>query len=118
MLHQVRATTPFLPADKPRYTMGLGTPPQMLKMIAAGVDMFDCVLPTRVARNGAFFTLDGMRSIRNARYAKDLSPLVEGADNYTCRRFTRAYLRHLIMAKEMLGCTLLTLHNLHFYLDL
>lgn len=118
MLHQVGATTPFLPEDKPRYTMGLGTPPQMLKMIALGVDMFDCVLPSRVARNGAFFTPDGMRNIRNARFAADLAPLVEGLENYACRTFTRAYLRHLIMAKEMLGCTLLTLHNLHFYLDL
>lgn len=118
MLKQVRATAPFLPEDKPRYTMGLGTPPQMLKMIAAGVDMFDCVLPSRVARNGAFFTPEGLRNIRNARFAADLSPLVEGMDNYTCRDFSRAYLRHLIMAKEMLGCSLLTIHNLHFYLDL
>lgn len=118
MLKQVRATTPFLPEDKPRYTMGLGTPPQMLKMIAAGVDMFDCVLPSRVARNGAFFTPEGMLNIRNARFITDMSPLVEGLDNYTCRNFSRAYLRHLTMAKEMLSCTLLTLHNLHFYLDL
>jgi len=118
MLHQVGATTPFLPRDKPRYTMGLGTPPQMLKMIALGVDMFDCVLPSRVARNGAFFTRDGMMNIRNARFASDQMPLVEGFDNYTCRHFSRAYLRHLTMAKEMLGCTLLTLHNLSFYLQL
>ncbi len=118
MLKQVAAAAPYLPKDKPRYTMGLGTPPQMLKMIALGVDMFDCVLPSRVARNGAFFTCSGMKSIRNARFAKDLTPLVEGLDNYTCRHFTRAYLLHLIMAKEMLGCTLLTIHNLHFYLDL
>ncbi|MDQ8185910.1 tRNA guanosine(34) transglycosylase Tgt [Pelagicoccus sp. SDUM812002] len=118
MLKQVRATAPFLPEDKPRYTMGLGTPPQMLKMIAAGVDMFDCVLPSRVARNGAFFTPDGMKNIRNSRFTTDLNPLVEGMENYTCQNFTRAYLRHLTMAKEMLSCTLLTLHNLHFYLDL
>lgn len=118
MLQQVAATTPYLPENKPRYTMGLGTPPQMLKMIALGVDMFDCVLPTRVARNGAFFTPDGLKNIRNARFARDLSPLVEDMDNYTCRNFSRAYLRHLIMAKEMLGCTLLTIHNLRFYLDL
>ncbi len=118
MLRQVAATAPCLPEDKPRYTMGLGTPPQMLKMVALGVDMFDCVLPSRVARNGAFFTLDGMKNVRNARYARDLSPLVEGMDNYACRNFSRAYLRHLIQAKEMLGCTLLTMHNLHFYLDL
>lgn len=118
MLEQVGATAPYLPAEKPRYTMGLGTPPQMLKMIALGVDMFDCVLPSRVARNGAFFTEDGMKNILNARFASDLTPLVEGLDNYTNRHFSRAYIRHLIKAKEMLGCTLLTIHNLHFYLDL
>ncbi|MEM9158625.1 MAG: tRNA guanosine(34) transglycosylase Tgt [Verrucomicrobiota bacterium] len=118
MLKQVAATAPFLPREKPRYTMGLGTPPQMLKMIALGVDMFDCVLPSRVARNGAFFTPDGMKNILNAKYAAEHSPLVEGMDNYTCRNFSRAYIRHLIKAKEMLGCTLLTIHNLHFYLDL
>lgn len=118
MLHQVGATAPCLPLNKPRYTMGLGTPPQMLKMIALGVDMFDCVLPSRVARNGAFFTRRGMKNIRNAQFAEDPNPLESDLDNYTCRRFSRAYLRHLIMAKEILGCTLLTIHNLHFYLDL
>ena len=118
MLHQVGVTAPCLPLDKPRYTMGLGTPPQMLKMIALGVDMFDCVLPSRVARNGAFFTRRGMKNIRNAQFAEDPNPLESNLDNYTCRRFSRAYLRHLIMAKEILGCTLLTLHNLHFYLEL
>ena len=118
MLHQVGATVPFLPEDKPRYTMGLGTPAQMLKMIALGVDMFDCVMPSRVARNGAFFTRDGMMNIRNSRFTKDPAPLVEGLDNYANAHFSRAYIRHLTMAKEMLGCTLLTIHNLHFYLDL
>ncbi len=118
MLHQVGVTIPFLPADKPRYTMGLGTPSQMLKMIGLGVDMFDCVLPSRVARNGAFFTPFGMKNIRNARFARDPAPLVEGMDNYTCANFSRAYLRHLTVAKEILSCTLLTIHNLHFYLDL
>jgi len=118
MLKQVAATTPFMPADKPRYTMGLGTPPQILKMIALGVDMFDCVHPTRVARNGAAFTPDGLINLRNERYRADASPLVEGLDNYTCRNFSKAYLRHLVMANEILACTLLTLHNLHFYLDL
>ena len=118
MLLQVGATAPYLPLDKPRYAMGLGTPPQMLKMIALGVDMFDCVLPSRVARNGAFFTRRGMKNIRNAQFAEDPNPLESDLDNYTCRRFSRAYLRHLIMAKEILGCTLLTIHNLHFYLDL
>jgi queuine tRNA-ribosyltransferase len=118
MLKQVGATTPFMPADKPRYTMGLGTPPQILKMIALGVDMFDCVHPTRVARNGAAFTPDGLINLRNERYRADPTPLVEGLDNYTCRNFSKAYLRHLVMAGEILASTLLSLHNLSFYLDL
>jgi queuine tRNA-ribosyltransferase len=122
MLKQVAATTPFLPANKPRYTMGLGTPPQLLKMVALGVDMFDCVLPTRVARNGLVFTSDGPLNLRNERYRADGRPIVEdeggtGARNYT-RNFSRAYLRHLTMAGEMLSGTLLTIHNLHFFLDL
>jgi queuine tRNA-ribosyltransferase len=118
MLKQVGATVPYLPADKPRYAMGLGTPPQILKMIALGVDLFDCVLPTRVARNGLAFTPDGPINLRNERFRTDPRPLVEGLDNYTCRNFSRAYLRHLMLAGEMLGGTLLTLHNLHFFLDL
>jgi len=118
MLKQVAATTPFLPADKPRYTMGLGTPPQILKMIALGVDMFDCVLPSRVARNGLAFTPDGPINLRNERFRADARPVVEGLDNYTCRNFSRAYLRHLFLAGEMLAGTLLTLHNLHFFIDL
>jgi queuine tRNA-ribosyltransferase len=118
MLRQVAATTPFLPAGKPRYTMGLGTPPQLLKMVALGVDMFDCVLPTRVARNGLVFTPDGPLNLRNEKFRADPRPIVEGLDNYTCRHFSRAYLRHLTLAGEILSCTLLTLHNLHFYLDL
>ena len=117
MLKQVGATTPFLPADRPRYTMGLGTPPQLLRMIALGVDLFDCVLPSRVARNGLVFTPDGPLNLRNEQYRSDARPLVEGLVNYTAR-FSRAYLRHLTLAGEILGCTLLTLHNLHFYLDL
>ncbi|HXA13570.1 MAG TPA: tRNA guanosine(34) transglycosylase Tgt [Opitutaceae bacterium] len=117
MLKQIGATTPFLPADKPRYTMGLGTPPQLLKMIALGVDMFDCVLPTRVARNGLVFTPDGPLNLRNEKCRADPRPIVEGLDNYTAR-FSRAYLRHLVQAGEMLAGTLLTLHNVHFYLDL
>jgi queuine tRNA-ribosyltransferase len=118
MLKQVAATTPFLPAGKPRYTMGLGTPPQMLKMVALGVDMFDCVHPTRVGRNGAAFTPDGLINLKNERFRTDPAPLIEGCDNYTCRHFSRAYLRHLVMANEILASTLLTLHNIHFYLDL
>jgi queuine tRNA-ribosyltransferase len=118
MFKQVAATAPHLPVDKPRYTMGLGTPPQLLKMIALGIDMFDCVLPTRVARNGLAFTPDGPINLRNEQYRTDPRPVVEGLDNYTCRHFSRAYLRHLAVAGEMLAGTLLTIHNLHFYLDL
>ncbi len=118
MLKQVGASTPFMPADKPRYTMGLGTPPQLLKMVALGVDMFDCVLPSRVARNGLVFTPDGPINLKNEKHRADPNPIVAGLDNYTCRNFSRAYLRHLLMAGEMLASTLCTLHNLHFYLDL
>jgi len=117
MLKQVGATTPFMPAHKPRYTMGLGTPPQLLKMIALGVDMFDCVLPSRVARNGLVFTPDGPMNLRNEKYRNDPRPITEELTNYTTG-FSRAYLRHLTVAGEILSCTLLTLHNLHFYLDL
>jgi queuine tRNA-ribosyltransferase len=117
MLKQVGATTPFMPADKPRYTMGLGTPPQLLKMVALGVDMFDCVLPSRVARNGLVFTPDGPMNLRNEQYRADPRPISEEVVNYTTQ-FSRAYLRHLTVAGEILSCTLLTLHNLHFYLDL
>jgi len=117
MLKQVGATTPFMPTDKPRYTMGLGTPPQILKMIALGVDMFDCVMPTRVARNGLVFTPDGPMNLRNERFRTDTAPIVEGLDNYAAR-FSRAYLRHLLLAEEMLAGTLLSIHNLHFYLNL
>jgi len=118
MLKQVAATTPHMPANKPRYAMGLGTPPQLLKMVALGVDMFDCVLPTRVARNGLAFTPDGPINLRNEQFRTDPRPIVEGLDNYTCRNFSRAYLRHLAVAGEMLSGTLLTIHNLHFFLDL
>lgn len=118
MFRQVAATTPHLPADRPRYVMGIGTPPQLLKMIALGADLFDCVIPTRGARNGLVFTPDGPMNLRNERFRADPRPLVEGLDNYTCRHFSRAYLRHLVQAGEMLAGTLLTIHNLHFYLDL
>jgi len=117
MLKQVGATTPFMPADKPRYTMGMGTPPQLLKMIALGVDMFDCVLPSRVARNGLVFTPDGPINLRNEKYRTDPRPISEEIVNYATQ-FSRAYLRHLTVAGEILACTLCTLHNLHFYLDL
>ncbi len=118
MFEQVSCVIPLLPEDRPRYVMGVGTPPQLLKMIGLGVDMFDCVLPTRDARHGTAYTPHGILNLRNRRFREDARPLVEGMDNYTCRKFCRAYLRHLIIAGESLGGVLLTLHNLHFYQDL
>ena len=98
--------------------MGVGTPPQLLRMIANGADMFDCVLPSRAARHGTAYTPYGTMNLRNIRFKEDQLPLVEDLQNYTCQNFTRAYLRHLIIADEILASVLLTLHNLHFYLDL
>lgn len=118
ILEQVGWSMPLLPADKPRYVMGVGTPPQLLKMIAQGADMFDCVMPSREARHGIAFTPDGKINLKNQRFQDDDRPLVEGMDNYTCRHFSRAYIRHLIGSGEMLGGTLLTQHNLYFFLDL
>jgi queuine tRNA-ribosyltransferase len=115
---QVEATVPHLPEDKPRYVMGVGTPPQMLDMIARGIDMFDCVLPTRAGRNGKIFTATGSYGIRNAQYREDFGPLEEGCECYACRQFTRAYVRHLFWANEILGLRLMTWHNLHVYLGL
>ena len=118
MLEQVEFTAKLLPEQKPRYTMGVGTPTQLFKMIGLGVDMFDCVMPSRAARHGTAYTPDGHINLRNERFTLDESPIVEGLDNYTCRNFSRSYLRHLIKAEEMLGKILLTIHNLHFYLNL
>jgi queuine tRNA-ribosyltransferase len=118
MLRQVGMTVPHLPVDRPRYVMGVGTPPQMLAMIAMGVDMFDCVMPTRAGRNGMIFTQRGAYSIRNSCYRDDFGPLEEGCACYACRNFTRAYIRHLAWANEILGLRLMTWHNLHVYLDL
>jgi queuine tRNA-ribosyltransferase len=118
MIKAVESSEPFLPKDKPRYAMGLGTPPQLLEMIARGVDMFDCVLPTRLARNGTAFTSNGTLNLKNAEYTMDKSPIEENCACLTCREFTRGYIRHLVKAEEILGLRLITLHNLHFYLDL
>jgi queuine tRNA-ribosyltransferase len=118
MMQAVEWVTPLLPVDKPRYTMGVGTPPQLLKMIARGVDMFDCVLPTRVARNGAAFTTGGLINLRNKQFEKDDSPLDPAGTAPACQGFTRGYIRHLIKAGEILGIRLVTLHNLWFYLNL
>jgi queuine tRNA-ribosyltransferase len=118
MMRSVEAAEPFLPADKPRYAMGLGTPPQLLEMIARGMDMFDCVLPTRLARNGTAFTATGTLNLKNAEFALDKTPIEENCACPACREFTRGYIRHLIKAEEILGLRLITLHNLHFYLNL
>jgi queuine tRNA-ribosyltransferase len=118
MMRAVEASEPFLPAGKPRYAMGLGTPPQLLEMIARGVDMFDCVLPTRLARNGTAFTATGTLNLKNAEFALDKRPIEESCTCPACLEFTRGYIRHLIKAEEILGLRLITLHNLHFYLDL
>ncbi len=118
MMRAVESAEPALRKDKPRYAMGLGTPPQLLEMIARGIDMFDCVLPTRLARNGTAFTASGTINLKNAEFALDKSPIEENCVCPTCREFARGYVRHLIKAEEILGLRLITLHNLHFYLDL
>ena len=118
MMRAVESAEPSLPTDKPRYAMGLGTPPQMLEMIARGMDMFDCVLPTRLARNGTAFTAAGTLNLKNAEFALDKRPIEENCACPACGEFTRGYIRHLIKAEEILGLRLITLHNLHFYLNL
>jgi queuine tRNA-ribosyltransferase len=118
MMQAVAASEPFLPDDKPRYAMGLGTPPQLLEMIARGMDMFDCVLPTRLARNGTAFTSTGTLNLKNAEFAMDKRPIEENCACPACREFARGYIRHLVKAEEILGLRLVTLHNLHFYMDL
>jgi queuine tRNA-ribosyltransferase len=118
MMRAVESAETALPKGKPRYAMGLGTPPQLLEMIARGMDIFDCVLPTRLARNGTAFTASGTINLKNADFALDKSPIEENCLCSTCREFARGYVRHLIKAEEILGLRLITLHNLHFYLDL
>ena len=118
MFRAIESAVPFLPGDHARYAMGLGTPPQIIEMIARGVDMFDCVLPTRLARNGTAFTGLGTINLKNAPFAEDPGPIEDGCDCHTCRNFSRAYLRHLVKAEEILGLRLITMHNLHFYLNL
>ena len=118
MMRAVESVTPFLPADRPRYAMGLGTPPQLLEMIGRGIDMFDCVLPTRLARNGTAFTAAGTLNLKNAEFAMQKEPIEPGCLCPACAEFSRGYIRHLIKAEEILGLRLITFHNLHFYLDL
>jgi len=112
----VQETVRFLPVERPRYLMGVGKPEDILDGVAAGIDMFDCVLPTRNARNGALFTKQGPLTIKNACYAEDGRPVDESCSCYTCTHFSRAYLRHLFMAKELLAYRLNTLHNLHYFM--
>ncbi|OQY39886.1 MAG: tRNA guanosine(34) transglycosylase Tgt [Candidatus Cloacimonetes bacterium 4572_65] len=118
MFNITKYLNPILPADKPRYLMGVGTPSDLLKNIANGVDMFDCVMPTRNARKGTIFTRNGKMIIKSARYKEDPRPIDEECRCYACRNFSRAYIRHLIKVGEVLGMRLATIHSLHFYLEL
>jgi queuine tRNA-ribosyltransferase len=118
MLESLAPVTGAMPADKPRYLMGVGNPTTMLQAIALGVDMFDCVLPTRTARMGTAFSSAGRMNLKNAQYARDFGPLDPTCSCTTCTQYSRAYLRHLVSMKEMLGSILLSVHNLHFLLDL
>lgn len=118
MLESLLAVCQALPADRPRYLMGVGNPTTILEAIALGVDMFDCVLPTRTARLGTAFSSRGRLNLRNAKYARDFGPLDPECSCSTCRSVTRAYIRHLVNSKEMLGAILLTVHNLHYLLEL
>jgi queuine tRNA-ribosyltransferase len=116
MFKAIELTEPFLPAHKPRYAMGLGTPAQMIELIARGVDMFDCVLPTRVARNGTAITRRGAFGLKGGAYKADFQPIEEGCECFACKNFTRAYLRHLLNVNEILGLRMVSLHNTHLYL--
>jgi queuine tRNA-ribosyltransferase len=118
MLRILQHTAPQLPQDKPRYLMGVGTPEDLVDAVAQGIDMFDCVMPTRNARNGMMFTRHGDIKIKNAQYRMDMRPLDEQCACYTCRKFTRAYLHHLHRIGEILGARLNTIHNLHYYQEL
>jgi len=116
MLQAIEFTVPHLPQNKARYAMGLGTPAQMIELVARGVDMFDCVLPTRVARNGTAYTRFGAIGIKGGQFKADFSPIQEGCDCFACQHFTRAYLRHLLNVNEILGLRMLSVHNTHMYL--
>lgn len=118
MMDTVGFSAPLLPADKPRYLMGVGTPEDILESVSLGMDIFDCVIPTRSARHGLLFTNEGNVVIKNARFRDDDSPLDRFCDCYTCRNFSRAYLRHLYVAREILAIILNTIHNISFYMKL
>lgn len=112
----VHETVPLLPDNKPRYLMGVGYPEDLIAGVKSGVDMFDCVIPTRYGRTGTAWTRRGRLTVKNAAFAEDFTPIDENCDCYTCRNFTRSYLRHLVNVKEILGPHLLTIHNIHFFL--
>ena len=114
----VSTVASHLPADRPRYMMGSGTPEDLIQGVMRGIDMFDCVMPTRNARNGTVFTQRGKVSIRAARHAREFEPIDAGCACYACRNYTRAYIRHLHHTREILGLRLATIHNVHFYLQL
>ena len=116
MMRAIELAEPHLPAHKARYAMGLGTPAQMVELVARGVDMFDCVLPTRIARTGTAVTHNGAFGLKGASYKTDFGPIEEGCECYACRTFTRAYLRHLLRANEILGLRMVSVHNSHLYL--
>ncbi|MEZ4639154.1 MAG: tRNA guanosine(34) transglycosylase Tgt [Caldilineaceae bacterium] len=118
MYQTLDETCPHLPTHKPRYLMGVGAPEDIVEAVARGIDFFDCVLPTRIARNGAVLTPQGRLNLRNAEHAEDPQPIQEGCGCYTCRTFSRAYLRHLFKAKEITGLRLATIHNVHFMMQL
>jgi len=118
MLRILRHCAPLLPSERPRYLMGVGTPADIVTAVCSGIDMFDCVLPTRNARNGWLFTRNGVIKLRNSRYRTDLQPVDERCSCYTCGHFTRAYLHHLQRVNEMLGAQLNTIHNLHYFQEL
>jgi len=111
-------TTPMLPENKPRYLMGVGTADSLIDGVIRGIDMFDCVLPTRIARNGTCMTTHGRLVVKNAKYARDFRPIDEDCDCYVCRNYSRAYIRHLINANELFGTHLTSYHNLYFLLNL
>lgn len=117
MMKAVELTEPFLPAELPRYAMGLGTPAQLVELVARGVDMFDCVLPTRVARNGTAFTRRGTISIKGGAVKADFGPIDKDCGCFACQNFSRAYLRHLLNVNEILGLRMVSVHNSHFYLE-
>ena len=118
MFKAIEATVPHLPGELPRYAMGLGTPAQLVELVARGVDMFDCVIPTRVARNGSAFTRHGMISLKAGWAKEEFEPIEQGCECFACQRFTRAYLRHLLNVNEILGLRMLSVHNSHMFLKL